>query len=176
MKIVKIAAALLLTLGFLQCGSKADKESEKATKAVTEELKKQSVKVGEHLNTKYFDVIVNSADFYNEVNTGNQFSGLADEDGTDFLIINVSIKNTSDESRMLTDGKVVIESEGKVYNYDKSETIMEKGWGLVLKQINPLVTVTTNVVYKVPSGIKGSFYYNPARSGEERVFLGSISK
>ena len=62
---------------------------------------------------------------------------------------------------MLMDGSVWINYNGKDYEFDKSESIMAEGWGLVLDQINPLISKTTNLVYKIPAEIKGDIYWQP---------------
>ncbi len=87
----------------------------------------------------------------------------------------MSFKNTSEESRMLMDGVVIINYNGKDYNFDKSETVMADGWGLLLDQINPLTTKTTKLVYKIPTEITGNAYYKPSRSGSNDIIdLGII--
>ena len=111
----------------------------------------------------------------NSVSTGNQFSDLKPESGTRYLIINTTFKNTSNESRMLMDGEVLVNYNGKDYTFDKSETVMAGGYGLMLDQINPLTAKTTNLVYKIPAELKGTAYYNPARSGsDDLIDLGNI--
>lgn len=98
------------------------------------------------------------------------------EDGIHYLIINVTFKNTDDESRMLTDGEVLINYNGKEYKYDRSEMIALKGWGLMLDQINPLTSRTTNLVYKIPAEIVGKAYYRPGRASKnDLIELGEIN-
>ncbi len=76
---------------------------------------------------------------------------------------------------MLMDGVVIINYNGKDYNFDKSETVMADGWGLLLDQINPLTTKTTKLVYKIPAEITGNAYYKPSRSGSNDIIdLGII--
>jgi hypothetical protein len=133
------------------------------------------VKIGEILKTDYFDITVNKAETQDRVNTGNQFPDLKPEDGNMYLIINATFKNTDNESRMLMDGSVWINYNGKDYEFDKSETIMAEGYGILLDQINPLTSKTTNLVYKIPTEIKGDAYWQPGRSDDdERIFLGTF--
>ena len=130
---------------------------------------------GEVLRTRYFDVTVNSARTYGSVSTGNMFVDLPAEEGIRYLVLNVTFKNTDDESRTIIDGEVMIDYEGKRYRYDKSEVVLAEGWGLLLDQINPLTSKTTNLVYKIPAEIKGNIWYNPGRSGKnDLIFIGSI--
>ena len=76
---------------------------------------------------------------------------------------------------MLTDGSVWVNYNGKDYEFDKSETIMAEGYGLLLDQINPLTSKTTNLVYKIPAEVKGEAYWQPGRaSDDERILLGKL--
>lgn len=88
-------------------------------------------KVNETLSTRYFDVTVNAVNTVSYVNTGNPFADLPQEEGTYYLVLNTTFKNTSEESRMITDGEVLIYYNGKEYKFDKAETIMLEGWGLM---------------------------------------------
>lgn len=177
-KIKQIASVSAFAFfAFIAFGSGDDKKSStnKETTAVSAEEKANFKKVGEALPTEYFDVTVNNVSVKNNVSTGNPFSDLPAEEGTRYLILDVSFKNTSDESRMLMDGVVIINYNGKDYNFDKSESVMAEGWGLLLDQINPLTTKTTKLVYKIPAEITGNAYYKPARSGSaDLIDLGTI--
>lgn len=131
--------------------------------------------IGQVLHTEYFDVTVNKVKVKDRVDTGNQFADLAPESGNMYLIMNTSFKNTDKESRMLTDGSIWISYNGKEYEFDKAETIMLDGWGLLLDQINPLTTKTTNLVYKIPAEIKGAAYFQPGRSdNDKKILLGTL--
>ena len=143
--------------------------SEQKTEAPT------GVGVGQVLHTDYFDITVNKVNLDSRVNTGNEFADLKQEEGNMYLIINASFKNTDNESRMLMDGSVWINYNGKDYEFDKSETIMLDGWGLLLDQINPLTTKTTNLVYKIPAEIKGNAYWQPGRAdSDQKILLGTL--
>lgn len=163
---------------FLAFGSDDDNDGSSSTSSSTEQTTSSSqtyVQVGEPLKTKYFDVTINEVSIQSRVNTGNQFADLKPEEGTSYLILNTTFKNTDNESRMLTDGEVLINYNGKEYKFDKSETVMLEGWGIMLDQINPLTSKTTNLVYKIPTEIKGATYYRPGRAGKkDLIFIGNI--
>jgi len=136
---------------------------------------KRTVNVGEVLHTDYFDVKVNKVVLQNRINTGNEFADPKPEEGSRYLVINVTFKNISNESRMITDGSIWIDFNSKKYEFDKSETIMADGWGLFLDQINPLTSKKTNIVYKIPTEIKGPAYWQPGRAAsDELIFLGNL--
>jgi len=131
--------------------------------------------VGEVLHTTYFDIVVNKASITERINTGNIYTNPKEDRYTKFLVLNVTFKNTDTESRMIFDGSVIININGKEYNYDKSEVILADGWGVFLDQINPLTSQTTKLVYRIPTDISGPAYYEPARNfGSERIFLGDL--
>jgi hypothetical protein len=144
----------------------------------TEKQKTEKVQIGinQVLHTNYFDVTVNDVKVVSSVNTGNEFVNLPHEKGMGYLIVNTTFKNTDTESRMLTDGSVFINYNGKEYKFDKTETIMLEGWGASLKQINPLTSITTNLVYKIPAEIRGVMHYLPGRSDNDvRIYIGEIA-
>jgi len=171
-----ISATALASFIFIAFGSMDDDKEKSDSEGVSVNAEAQSIKkVGETLTTKYFDVTVNNVSVKEWVNTGNEFADLPKEAGTRYLIINTTFKNTSNESRMLFEGEVLINYNGQEYLYDKSETIMLEGWGLFLDQINPLTSKTTKIVYKIPAEIKGTAYYRPGRSGKKDLIeLGNI--
>ena len=151
------------------------RDNHQATYHADETATNNVVTSGQPLKTEYFDVTVNSATISDEVNTGNEYSNIRSETGEKFLIINVTFKNTDNESRTILDGSVHIKYNGTDYNFDKSEPIMADGWGIFLDQINPLTSKTTKLVYKLPTEITGEAYYNPGRSESNQLIdVGSI--
>jgi hypothetical protein len=134
-----------------------------------------TVGVGTPLQTTYFQVTVNKAYLADRINTGNEFTNLKKQSGTQYLVIDVTFKNTDTESRTITDGEVKINYNGKDYTFDKSETILSEGWGLLLDEINPLTSKRTKLVYKIPSEISGVAYYHPGRSDDDSMIgLGKL--
>ena len=131
--------------------------------------------VGETLHANIFEITVNKVDVTDYVDVGTEFLNLKRETGTDYLIMNVTFKNIDTESRMIVDGELLINFNGKDYKFDKSEVIAANGWGLLLDEINPLTSKTTNLVYKIPSDLKGKIYWHPGRTDEnETIYLGEI--
>lgn len=52
---------------------------------------------------------------------------------------------------------------------------MLDGWGMIMEQINPLTTKTTNVVFKIASELSGPAYYEPGRASEGKmIYLGNL--
>ena len=147
---VVIALIVIAQLGKDDKGGSSTADNSSSSSNEQTEQKTEAPKgvgIGEVLHTDYFDITVNKVSLEDRVNTGNEFADLKPEQGNLYLIINASFKNTDKESRMLMDGSVWINYNGKDYEFDKSETVMLEGWGLLLDQINPLTTKTTNLVY-----------------------------
>lgn len=173
-----ISAITLASFMFIAFGSMDDDKNESDSSSGGTSVNADASttkKIGEILPTKYFDVTVNSVGVDDRVNTGNEFSNLPREEGTRYLVINTTFKNTSNESRAIFEGEVLINYNGQEYLYDKSEVVMAEGWGLLFDQINPLTSKTTNIVYKIPAEIKGVAYYRPGRSSKKDLIeLGNI--
>jgi hypothetical protein len=178
-------AIVLLSFILIAFGSTEDENSSSSTPSSTSSSSSSSsiiskspydyITSGAPLSTLYFDVTVNKVSIKDRVSTGNQFADLKKEEDIEFLVLNTTFKNTSNESRMIMDGEILINYNGKIYKFDKSETIMLDGWGLMLDQINPLTTKTTNLVYKIPVEINGNAFYRPGRSGrDDLIYLGPI--
>lgn len=181
-KKILIGVAVVLLIGLI--GSQLDKDEKgnnndnpgtgNTNQAAASEAT-SATGIGQTLKTAYFEVTVSKAGLTNKINTGNEFSDLAAEPGNQFLLITATFKNIDNESRMLTDGAVFINYNGKEYEFDKSEVVMADGYGLLLDQINPLTSKTTKLVYKLPAEIKGPAYYQPGRANDdEKIFLGNL--
>ena len=179
LKTLASASALAFFL-FVAYGSDDDKKSTSTTTSAesggSETAEATATKkIGETLPTEYFEVTVNNVKVKKSVSTGNEFADLKAESGNKYLIMNTTFKNIDNESRMLMDGEILINYNGKDYTFDKSETVMLEGWGLLLDQINPLTSKTTNIVYKIPEELKGVAYYKPGRAGsKDLIELGNI--
>jgi len=134
-----------------------------------------SIGIGQTLKTEYFEVTITKVILTSKLNTGNEFADESAGQGNQFLVMTTTFKNIDNESRMITDGSVFINYNGKDYEFDKSETVMTDGYGLFLDQINPLTSITTKLVYKLAAEIKGPAYYKPGRANDdERIFLGNL--
>lgn len=172
-KKVLIGVGILIVLIAITRPKKASTEDETTEKGANIEMSKP-VGIKEVLKTPYFEVTINKQYVTFNIETGNEFADKKADEGNMFLVLNTSFRNTDTESRMMTDGTLLVNTnDGKEYKFEQSETIMLDGWGLMLKNINPLNTVTTNVVYQIPEKLKGKVYYQPSRS-EDKIFLGDF--
>jgi hypothetical protein len=133
------------------------------------------IKMKEVMITKYFDIIVNSATVDSEIIFQKSYKRRISENGSKYLVLNITAKNTDNESRFVPEGNVIIDYNGRRLTYDKTENIFEDGWGLA-EQINPLASKTANVVIKLPSEITGTTYYRPGRNDGSLIYIGEIGQ
>jgi len=133
------------------------------------------VKLNQPLTTQYFEVTVQRYWVLKSVNTDNEYTDLPQLPDIKYLVLRIKYKNTDTESRMILSGEVLINYNGRDYNFDHPETIFGNGWQTGLEQINPLTHLTTAVVYKIPKELKGTAYYHPGRSEDGQVIqIGEI--
>lgn len=178
-KEVRISIGLATLVFIVLISRNSDKHSSEGNSSSSDNSTTQATvshpQIGQTLHTKYFDITVNSAGIQNEVNTGNPYADLKPSAGNKYLVMNVTFKNIDNEGRMLTNGNLLINYNGKDYDYDVTENVMLEGWGIVLDNINPLVSKTTNLVYKIPNELTGVAYWRPGRAEkDEMIELGSI--
>jgi hypothetical protein len=141
-------------------------EQQKAQKQRDEQVKAQApIRAGD------FSVKINSWTLADRVLTGNEFLDVPPESGIIYLIIDVTFKNMANEPKRLFDGTLIVKDGKQIYKFDHSETIMAKGWGILLDSINPLVSMTTKLVYKLSTEMKGTVYWQPTGANAGNQFI-----
>jgi Domain of unknown function (DUF4352) len=124
------------------------------------------------LRTRYFNVVVDTAEIFDSINDIDALMSLPYEAGNEYFVINISFKNTDNESKMMPDGELGISHGNSETKYDSPEILMMKGWGVLMENIEPGITKKTRIVYKIPAGITGKAYYYPDVSyNQDRIFL-----
>lgn len=130
------------------------------------------VKVKDTLHTQYFDVKVESVDISPGIEIPSAYISTMAGDGNVFVILKVVFTNTDIETRSAEEGVLYVRQNGKQYSFEKTETVMAPGWGLFFDPINPLMSQTTNIIYKIPDGIKGEILWQPGRAeADELIFI-----
>lgn len=115
----------------------------------------------------YFDVSVKSCIVASTVGTKYQISEPEKWDGSQFVVVDARFRNMDKEGRLPFEGSLIIKApNGDEFKYDNSETIMAKGYGIYFKSVNPLVTMPTKIVYRIPSDIEGEILWEPGRNAE----------
>lgn len=123
----------------------------------------------------HFYVTAKEARYGATVGTGNQFSEPKQWEGSRFFIVHASFKNLDTESRLPFEGSLFINYNGKDYEFDSTESIHLEGYNIWFKQINPLITMKTKIVYRIPNEIHGEVFWRPGRNvNDTRLWLGFI--
>lgn len=164
-------------VGSLVLFGQFDKDGSRSSAPSTGAASSQSAvgRIGDAVHGRYFSYTVNSVQLLDRVDTGNEFADLERSEGNQYMVLDVTIRNTDTESRMLFDGSIWVNVDGKNYNFDKTEMVMLEGWGSNLDSINPMVTKETKLVWKIPNGISGDAYWQPGREDSDfRISLGSL--
>ena len=168
-EILSVAVIIVFTFFALASINGSRNNADSASAPDTEKKKPETVKLGGLLHTEYFDVTAHSMTITKEIKTGDEFADLKPEEGVKYLVINATFKNTDKERRMIMDGSLWITYNGKEYEYDNAETFMVEGWGTTLENLNPLMSKTTNIVYKLPEEISGPVQWQPGRANRSDV-------
>lgn len=126
-------------------------------------------------NIGYFSVTVDRAQYGRTVGTSNRYAEPKAWEGSRFFILHASFKNLDTESRMPAEGSLIVSYNGKEYDFDSVEPISAEGYNLWFRKVNPLVTVKTKIVYRIPNEIEGEVYWKPGRNPDGiRLWVGRI--
>lgn len=123
----------------------------------------------------YFEVSANKAFATNKIGTGNKYAEPKPWEGSRFFVVNASFKNISTESRLPIGGSLFINYNGKDYEFDTVEPIMLEGYNIWFKSINPLITMKTKIVYRIPNEVSGEVFWRPGRNPTDtRLWVGKV--
>lgn len=121
-----------------------------------------------HGQVGYFGVTVNDCTISKSIETGNHYTTVKPDPDARFLTVNATFKNTDNEGRLPFEGSLFITRDGEDYKFDTTETVMSEGYGIRLRSLNPLIKLTTKIVYKVPNELSGDVYWKPGRNAEDK--------
>lgn len=142
----------------------------KPAPAETKTVEKPLYKIGTEVPGRNFAYVVNSVQFAKRI--GNSFVNET-ADGI-FLLVNMTIRNTDNETHSLTSGLFTIEDEnGTAYDYSVrggTTLMMSGGKTFILKQCQPQIPTKGTLIFEVPrkSGqyslvLSGGFFSEPTK-------------
>jgi hypothetical protein len=74
------------------------------------------------------------------------------------------------------EGSLFINYNGKEYEFDSVEPIMVEGYNIWFRKINPLITMKTKIVYRVPNEVHGEVFWRPGRNPNDiKLLVGTIN-
>lgn len=108
-------------------------------------------RIGEELEFGKIAVTLEKAELKSSVITGNRFADKKKEEGSQYLILSIKYKNITNQTVKLIDkGFVYVLVNNEVYKYDKPETILKDGWYFLARELPPMITFKTKLVFKIP--------------------------
>lgn len=134
------------------------------------------VEMGEYMEFASQKMKVNSAKLVDSISDGSSYSSPAVAgDGAKFLVVNITIENTSvspfayrDFSLFTSNDSVIEKQYGAYSSYGEIENYIDG------RELQPGIPETGNVVYRVPNG-KNEFLIGGAISGTSRALHTKIS-
>lgn len=128
-------------------------------------------------NFDKFNIAINDCVISDTVGTQNPYSEPDKWVGSRFVVIDAHFKNVDTEGRLPFEGALIIKTEnGEELKYDTTESILQKGYGIYFKSINPFITMPTKIVYRIPNEISGEVLWEPGRNPEgKRLWCGFVS-
>lgn len=125
----------------------------------------------------YFDITVNNCGIRSSVGAKNKYSEPSKWEGSQFVVVDTRFRNMDKEGRLPFVGSLIIKtSSGNELRYDNTETIMSEGYGIYFKSVNPLVTMPTKIVYRIPTDIEGEILWEPGRNdGGKRLWCAFVN-
>lgn len=131
-------------------------------------LIRNSKGVTRHATVGYFDASVDACNAQSLPITGNKYTEPDAWDGSRFVVLDVTFKNNDSEGRLPLPGSLVINHNGRELTYDTTESIMQKGFGIYFKSVNPLLSMKTKLVYRIPNEISGDVFWVPGRNEDQK--------
>ena len=123
----------------------------KETKSKEKEKPKEEIgKLGTPYVTNHFEVTAKEVTVKKSVQAG--YDSLDPEEGAKYVVINVTAKNISNESKTLvTSGKLLLGDGADQIELLHDESILADGYGTFLDSVNPKLSKSTKIVYKIPA-------------------------
>lgn len=112
----------------------------------------------------YFNANIKSCTTSDKVGTGNPYSEPKQWPGSRFVVIDVLFKNEDSEGRLPVAGSLIINYKGRELRYDNTESVLLDGYGIYFKSVNPLVSMPTKIVYRIPDEVSGEVSWEPGRN------------
>ncbi|KAF0163571.1 MAG: hypothetical protein FD157_2901 [Rhodocyclaceae bacterium] len=127
----------------------------------------QIAQVGQTAHSGQFDVTVRGVRFAETLGRG--FGEERATPGTVFVILDVLVRCVDNESRFYTSGDLLVELDGKMLKFDRSETVL--GLESPVGSINPMTEKSGYVVYKIPTAAANApLHWTPGRGFDKVRF------
>ena len=129
---------------------------------------RSSVDIARQAVVGYFDVKIDSCKVVGSNVTNKSYAEPKAWPGSRFVVIDARFKNIDVEGRLPVEGSLIVKHNGRELRYDSTETIMLEGYGIYFKSVNPLISMPTRIVYRIPDEIGGEIFWEPGRNDQRK--------
>jgi hypothetical protein len=155
----------------------AEERRREQARMAEERRREKEIKIGQLMKNAYWEWKVTDVMYTTAIRTENRLFDPDVNEFTNFVAVEVYIKNMQETPQKVKFAGIKIVSEGKEYFYEP-ETIMSDGWNRKWYiELQPLIPVKTWEAYRVPKDLSGEVFFSPSDSDKNsiNVRLGYIS-
>lgn len=146
-----IALAIFIVVGIIgQLGGSGDNESKKTASAPEEKVEEKDFKIGDTIDMENFTIVANSKSKTKEITDESGYLSTEPNEGSSFYIVNITIKNKSNDPKTLSNNSFILKNGEKSY---VSTTDILSDDSITFDTLNPDETKTGNIVFTVPDSV-----------------------
>lgn len=146
-----IALAIFIVVGIIgQLGGSGDNESKKTASAPKEKVEEKEFKIGDTIDMENFTIVANSKSKTKEITDESGYLSTEPNEGSSFYIVNITIKNKSNDPKTLSNNSFILKNGEKSY---VSTTDILSDDSITFDTLNPDETKTGNIVFTVPDSV-----------------------
>ena len=153
-----IALAIFIVVGIIgQLGGSGDNESKKTASAPEEKVEEKDFKIGDTIDMENFTIVANSKSKSKEITDESGYLSTEPNEGSSFYIVNITIKNKSNDPKTLPNNSFILKNGEKSY---VSTTDILSDDSITFDTLNPDETKTGNIVFTVPDSVVDNSGFN----------------
>lgn len=146
-----IALAIFIVVGIIgQLGGSGDNKSKKTASAPEEKVEEKDFKIGDTIDMENFTIVANSKSKSKEITDESGYLSTEPNEGSSFYIVNITIKNKSNDPKTLSNNSFILKNGEKSYI---STTDILSDDSITFDTLNPDETKTGNIVFTVPDSV-----------------------
>lgn len=146
-----IVLAIFIVVGIIgQLGGSGDNESKKTASAPEEKVEEKDYKIGDTIDMENFTIVANSKSKTKEITDESGYLSTEPNEGSSFYIVNITIKNKSNDPKTLSNNSFILKNGEKSY---VSTTDILSDDSITFDTLNPDETKTGNIVFTVPDSV-----------------------
>lgn len=146
-----IALAIFIVVGIIgQLGGSGDNEPKKTASAPEEKVEEKDYKIGDTIDMENFTIVANSKSKTKEITDESGYLSTEPNEGSSFYIVNITIKNKSNDPKTLSNNSFILKNGEKSY---VSTTDILSDDSITFDTLNPDETKTGNIVFTVPDSV-----------------------